>query len=213
MGQAKIRAAMRQKTEEQIAGFDFQQLASAIHRLVDAAGTHQGVDCYTQALLASEILLRHGITAEIAVGFAAFRVGNGDGDVITHAPMPGMPYQPNAAAYHAWIEIGDWIFDTTTSQLRQKAADLDALDGGTTTVDWCPDYLLVQKSSVSTFRQVTCEHAGMYFYERRQDVEDLILTTAPETCETDVQAAIALFENPEIIVIGPNNSIAAGDHV
>jgi len=210
VGQAKIRAAMRQKTEEQIAGFDFQQLASAIHRLVDAAGTHQGVDCYTQALLASEILLRHGITAEIAVGFAAFRVGNGDGDVITHAPMPGMSYQPNAAAYHAWVEIGDWIFDTTTSQLRQKAADLDALDGGTTTVDWCPDYLLVQKSSVPSFRQVSCEHAGMYFYERRQDIERLILSTAPETCQADVHAALVLFENPETVVLGPNNSAATG---
>lgn len=210
MGQAKLRAAMRQKTEEQVNKFDFQRLASTIHRLIDAAGTHHGADCYTQALLASEILRRRGVPAEISVGFAAFRVGNGDGDVITHAPMPNMPYQPNAAAYHAWVEIGDWIFDTTTSQLRQKAADLDTLDGGTTAVDWCPDYLLVRKSSVSTFRQVACEHAGMYFYERRRDVESMILSTAPETCEADVHAAIALFENPEIVVIGPNNSNTTG---
>lgn len=183
----------------------YSQVALAIRKLASAASSH--ADCYTHANLAGHLLTHEGIESVLVIGHAAWRVGNGDPDVILHAPLSDIQYPVGAMPYHTWLDIpsANFVFDTTTYQFRQKAADLDKQDGGHTTVDWCPDYLLAPKSSVSTLRDVIQLSAGLFYYERNEHLEKLILDSAPETDEQDVAAAMIIYRNNDLVVHGPNN--------
>lgn len=108
-------------------------------------------------------------------------------------------------AYHVWLYLDDHVLDFTTYQLRHKAAELDALDGGSTNVVWCPDYLYVPSRSVSPLRKVIQLRAGLYHYVRVHVLEDKIITSAPSLDEDDVAAAWLLYQNLELRVFGPNN--------
>lgn len=205
LGEAKRRALARKLVNTSDDQVILSKLSAALRRLCTAASSHFGSDCYGHASIAQEILARLGLQAKIIAGYAAWRVGNGDSDVIIHAPMVGMVPQPGGVAYHVWLEVADNIVDFTSYQLRAKAAQLDALDGGTTTVIWCPDYLFVPKKSISSLRDVTQLKAGMYNYSREPEVEARIIQAAPEMDINDVQAAWLLYHNQELQVFGPNN--------
>jgi hypothetical protein len=192
--------------DEAVARVDLPRLSSAIRKLATAASANFGSDCYIHAAIAKAILEKLGVEALIVVGFAAFRVGDGDSDVITHSPTPGMVDQPGGVVYHVWLEIADNILDLSTYALREKAAQLDKLDGGHTTVTWCPDYVFAPKSSLSSMRDVIQLHAGLYHYSYEPDVADKIISAAPDLDEDDVNAAWLLYQNQEMAVFGPNNT-------
>lgn len=183
------------------------QIALSIRKLASAASSHEGSDCYTFANLAGHLLKHEGIESVLVVGHAAWRVSSGDSDVILHAPLSDIPYPMGAMPYHAWLEIpsAGLIFDSTLYQLRKKASELDKQDGGHTTVDWCPDYLLAPKSSVSTLKDVIQLTAGLFFYERNERLEKYILDSAPVTDEGDIAAAMIIYRNTDLVVHGPNN--------
>jgi hypothetical protein len=189
---------------------DLPRISSALRRLATAASGNLGSDCYIHAAIAQGMLNRLGVTSKLVAGYAAWRVGNGDGDVILHAPLPHMPPQPEAVAYHVWLEAGNHLIDFTTYQLRRKALQMDKLDGGRTTVKWCPDYLFVPNKSVSPLLKVIQLRAGLYHYVRVPVLEDKIITAAPSLDEDDVAAAWLLYQNLGLRVFGPNN-MHAGD--
>ena len=116
-----------------------------------------------------------------------------------------MVAQPGGVAYHVWLELGDKILDTTLYTIKSKAAQLDALDGGHTTVDWCPEYLFVSKNTVSLLKDVIQFDAGMYYYSRDRALESLILSTAPVLDADDIETAWLIFQNPNLAVFGPNS--------
>lgn len=207
MGQAKKRAVIK----DRLRTYDFAAVASAIRRLALAASSHLGSDCYMLSVLARELLRIDGISAQLVVGYAGWRCGSGDSDVIMHCPVGSIPPQ-KGFVYHVWLEIEiiNYIFDVTTFSLRQKARDLDLLDGGTTTVDWCPDYLFVPKSSVSALHDVIQKQQGMYFYERQQQVEQIIVASAPDLDPGDLDAAILVHQNQDTVVFGPNTPFLGG---
>ena len=180
------------------------RISSALRRLATAASGNFGSDCYVHAAIAQALLARLGVESRLVGGFAAWRVGNGNSDVIMHAPMPNMPPQPNAVAYHVWLEVGGNILDFTTYQLRAKAAYLDALDGGSTNVTWNPDFLFVRKSAVSPIQRVIRLHAGLYSYTRKPDIEVRIIAAASPLDANDVETAWLLYQNQELTVFGPN---------
>jgi hypothetical protein len=188
-----------------LASADLPRLSSALRRLATAASGNFGSDCYIHAAIAQKILGRLGVESQIIVGYAAWRVGNGDSDIILHAPLPNMPPQPGGVAYHVWLELGNHLLDFTTYQLRDKAAHMDKLDGGTTTVQWCPAFLFVLKSSVSPLHNVIQFRAGLYHYVRVPVLETTIIATAPQFDENDIDTAWLLYQNPELKVFGPNN--------
>lgn len=200
MGQAKRRAALK----DHLSTYNFAAVASAVRRLSVAASSHLGSDCYMLSALAQELLKRDGVFAQLRAGYAGWRCGSGDSDVILHCPTGSIPPQ-NGVVYHVWLEIVDHIFDVTTFSLPQKARELDLLDGGSTTVDWHPDYLFVPKSTVSSLRDVVQKHAGLYFYERQSQVEQLIFGVAPDLDPDDVDAALTLYQHQDMVVLGPNN--------
>lgn len=209
MGEAKRRAAALVKQEESLATVDIPRLAAAIRKLATAASGNLGSDCYIHSAIAQAVLGRLGVEAKLVVGHAAFRVGDGDSDVITHAPTPGMIPQPGGIAYHVWLQIGSFLLDLTTYQLRRKAAQLDQLDGGNTTVTWCPDVLWVPFRSVSTLRDVIHLDAGLYYYREVPSLAAIIVSKAPALDPADVEAAWMLYQNEDMLVCGPNDTIAA----
>ena len=185
--------------------YDLSRISSALRRLAKAASENIGSDCYIHAAIAQTMLARLGLSSKLVVGYAAWRVGKGDGDVILHAPLPNMPPQPGAVAYHVWLEVGNQLVDFTTYQLRYKARQMDKLDGGSTTVKWCPDYLAVSKKSITPLRTVIQLRAGMYFYHQDEALEKLILSTAKPLDVDDVNTAWLLFLNQDLRVFGPNS--------
>lgn len=199
--------AFKIKRNTAIGFVDLSRVSSAIKRLATAASANLGSDCYIHAAIAQRILAKLGVESRIVVGYAAWRVGNGDSDVILHVPIPGMPVQEGGVAYHVWLEIGSKILDFTTYQLLDKAAHLDELDGETTDVVWCPDFLFVPKKSVSPLQKVIQLRAGLYFYMRNTAVEEKIVLTAPTLDEDDVETAWLLYQKPEIKVFGPNHML------
>lgn len=186
----------------------FHRAAKAMRKLADAASDHLGSDCFIHAALVQKMLETVGIETVLVVGHAAWRVGNGDSDVIMHVPAPGAAMHGVGLPYHAWLEFpGHWlIYDTTVYQIRAKAAALDESDGGRTTVDWCPDYLLVNKNTVSPLKRVVQKRSGLYYYARHAPTERIILGQAPELDPADVTSALMLFNNPEMVVLGPNHT-------
>jgi hypothetical protein len=176
-----------------------------MRKLATAASESFGSDCYVHATIAQAILAKLGVEAKLVAGYAAWRVGNGDSDVILHAPAPGMVAQPGGIAYHVWLEVGNKILDLTTYQLREKAAQLDELDGGSTHVTWCPIYLFVFKKSVSSLRDVTQLGAGLYYYSQEPAVEAKVMSTAPNLDEDDVETVWLLYQNQGMVVFGPND--------
>jgi hypothetical protein len=181
------------------------RISSALRRLATAASGNLGSDCYIHAAIAQEMLNRLGVMTKLVVGYAAWRVGSGDGDVIIHSPLPHMPPQPGAIAYHVWLEVENHLIDFTTYQLRRKAAQMDKLDGGSTTVTWCPDYLFVPRKSVSPLHAVIQLHAGMFFYQQDMAIDKVIISAAQPLDGDDINNAWLLYHNQELRIFGPNN--------
>ncbi|WP_186214455.1 hypothetical protein [Burkholderia gladioli] len=190
---------------------DLQRVATAIRKLSEASSANIGRDCHLHAGLCQALLARLGVETTLIIGYASWRVGNGDGDVINHLPVKNMVHQPKAHPYHAWLEFGNptsrfrIILDFTTYQLHRKAAELDALDGGQTTVEWCPEYLAVPFANVSSLHDVRTLHAGLFYYERNVPMERQMLAQSKPLDQEDVELLGQIYQNPDINVIGPNH--------
>ena len=132
------------------------------------------------------MLTKLHVDAKLVVGFAAWRVGNGNGDVIAHHPAVVVGHGAGGM-FHGWLEIGKNILDFTTYQLRLKAAMMDAIDGFETDVVWCPDYLYVQKASISPFNSVRDKHAGVFHYRHDAATEAKLRSAAEPADPADIE--------------------------
>lgn len=199
MGEAKNRPQAHEKLLTTV-----ERVSVVLRKLATAASGHFGSDCYLHAEMGRCLLQDLGIETRRVVGYAAFRVGEGDGDVIAHTDQVQCFLPPGAAgmAYHAWLEAGDTIIDFTTYQLEQKARELDALDGNHTLVKWCPEYLVLRKRDVHTYRAVASLRAGMAHYDEKPELESL-LASQFQLDEGDLAAARLILSNPQINVMGP----------
>lgn len=206
MGQAK------QKKAAIAADFDSfneaaQAVGSAVRRLAKAASGQYGNDCYLHAALGQALLTDLGFKSDIVVGFAAWRIGPNDGDVISHTtaeksylPIEGVQGFP----YHAWLSWNGVVIDLTTYQLSHKAADLDRMDGGTTQVDWCPDILVLKPQEIMGYRAVAeALDAGHAYYEPKPEVQALVSNYS--LSPGDLASARILLKNPDAAAIGPND--------
>lgn len=182
----------------------------AIRSVFTAAASHFGTDCYLHAVMAKALLNRAGYDVMIINGFAGWRVGEADGDVILHAKMPNIPPQAANLAFHSWLEFNGSdghrvILDFTTYQLKEKAAQLDLLDGGHTNVDWCPDYLLAPKRETSSMVSMRQGHAGQFYYQQDAVIEGKLSRSDKAMDPDDFAAMCVAYDNPGINVVGPRN--------
>jgi hypothetical protein len=156
--------------------------------------------------MARAVLERLGVPAQLTIGYAAWRVGPGRDDVLSHYPGD-LAWDPARAAYfHAWLVIGDHIFDVTTSTIRLKAKQLDALDGARTTVTWCPDYLWMPLYASRRFDEVAAgRQGGVSSYRRQKDLEASVLQRCPVVDDHGEGLAWLAYQAPAAAVLGPNN--------
>lgn len=181
------------------------KVAAAIRKLAMASSSNFGRDCVLHASLAKVLLADLGIESERVAGQAAWRIGPGDGDVISHlAGQTGIvPQGKTAFPFHAWLVVGSrWVVDVTTYQLPMKARTLDALDGGTTLIEWAPEYLLIATSAVRSLRDVRQFGTGLAYYEAIPGLDEAAAQHYALS-PTDVQVARMLVSNNHIEVVGP----------
>lgn len=178
-------------------------LAQAIQSVVGVTSDSVGTNCVMYAMVGALAMQKLGFTkAKAVAGSALWRVGPGDGDVISHAlstMQPGMGlYSPGVAVKrfmgHAWIECGDELIDFTTHTLKQKAKMLDAADGGTTLVAWAPTFLWARKNSCLPLGDVSQSYdVGVYGYARDPGVEPVVLRWDGSGTSADEAAAQVLL--------------------
>lgn len=190
------------------------RLAQALRKMTEAASPHIGADCILQAKLAQASLGELGIETRLVCGEAAWRVGPGDGDVIVHSPrISQMVIAPGAALpIHYWLQThAGEILDLTTHSLRAKAASLDAMDGGTTAVEWCPEYLLVMPPR-NTLQDVTmAAQAGVFYYAELEGLMARLHARGLGTGKvdpSDMAVLRMLLRNETIQLVGPNHARA-----
>lgn len=213
--QQKAKESLRRLVEND---FDVvRRASSALERLATAASSHLGNDCYTHAILGQALLRDAGVETSLAIGFAGWRVGGGDSDMVLHVPLKGVPLTISAEgkgiSYHAWLTIdatlpdgqGKTIVDLTTYQLREKARQLDLIDSGHTQVDWCPPFLVVNSKQTKSIKQVISDRAGDAYYEPVPHLESVIKAAAIPLDQEDLAVARLLYANPQINVVGPND--------
>ena len=179
-----------------------ERVSMTLKKITRAASEHYGADCYLQALLAQHLLKREGFETRVASGEAAWRVGNGDSDVIVHAKAGNYVPQPGALLFHSWLIYGHDIIDFTTYQLREKAEQLDALDGGSTTVDWCPEYLYVKSKSGHSVHDVTQGQTGLYHYRQDFVIEGKLKAHKKPLDNDAKNYAEIVYANPQMEVFG-----------
>ena len=217
MGEAKQRRALRASQDQAAKEVDMARVARAVNRLCQAASVEQGADCILQADLARHLLLRLGVESQVVGGAAAWRLGEGDGDVISHVPAPGTNVSlaglTKQIAFHAWLRVGTNLFDVTTADLRLKAQQLDEQDGGHTTVDWAPDFLFVPYAQVSSYREVAQGHAGLFFYQEDAAMTRVVRERIESVPQDDDALAMlwVAYQNPDAMIMGPNNIPVSGD--
>lgn len=178
-------------------------VGAAIRKLATAASSHLGSDCYLHAAIGQALLQDLGIPSQIVAGQAAWRVGDNGGDVISHVTTAKGHLPPDAQgfAYHAWLESADHIVDFTTYQLRRKAADLDAYDGGRTDVVWCPEVLVLDRQSIRSQTDVAALNHGVAFYKTEPSYA-LLLQKQFSLDPRDLYVARMILANPHLQVMG-----------
>ncbi|KWU26426.1 hypothetical protein [Burkholderia cenocepacia] len=214
MGEAKRRRAEIDALKERNArlGEAAGKVGHALRRLATAASGNLGSDCFAHAVLGQALLADLGFNADIEVGEAAWRIGPGDGDVISHTfrensftPAQMSPEQ-RAIAFHAWLVVDETVVDFTTYQLASKAQMLDEADGRNTTVEWCPEILVLPKQRVATYRQTAQSlKSGVAYYGAQEDLRSVV-TQHYSLDAHDLNAARILLANPEARAFGPNNT-------
>ncbi len=206
MGQAKRRSMETQSVLQSLQDH-VPCVSLALRKLAIAASPQIGRDCYAHAELGRLLLADLDIQAHTVVGYAAWRIGPGSGDVIAHVPQAESQTTANASGlmYHTWLECADVVIDFTTYQFATKARELDALDGGTTQVEWRPDFLLLSKQQTCRFSEVRQSFDfGLAYYEARPAL-DAVLRKAFSVDPRDVHTARLILQNPDLHVVGPNH--------
>lgn len=181
MGEAKLKAQRAPAME----ALDRNMVASAVRQVVSAITGFQGADCLLYAHVGAGLLRSLGIPVRAVAGSAVWRVGDGDSDILSHARevngqayLPDDPYCP-AAMFHAWIEGPRVLIDFSTCSLRDKAAALDAADGGRTNVLWAPEFLWTEPKATNVMLHdamavVQAPKAGVCYYRRHPDIEQFV---------------------------------------
>ena len=190
------------------------KVSNTLRKLATAASSQFGADCYLHTRLGQALLADLGIQTNLVAGYAAWRVGEGDGDVLSHIPnlQSYLPSGTQGFAYHAWLESDRTTIDLTTYQLPLKAQQLDAADGGKTSVIWHPNVLMLKPKDIRSYRDVAqSPHAGVAFYKRDPAVEKILADTQQPLDAEDLHVARWLLSNPDTNVFGPNDRQQLGE--
>lgn len=204
MGEAKRKKESAQSLSA-IPDDVLNRVSAAIRKVASAASSQFGGDCYFHAAAAQQLLKEQGFETSLVIGEAAWRVGDGDGDVISHVLSNQTILMPGAFPYHTWLRYGYQVLDFTTYQLEEKAAQLDALDGQHTTVDWCPDYLNISQKETSSYEDTAQGLQGIFYYREMPSLKMELDKLARPIEEEDMISLRIVYNNPNMHVVGPRH--------
>ncbi len=229
MGEAKAKKKAAQAAAAAMAGINKKVVSEAVIKIMSAITDLEGADCLGYAIIGAGLLKNLGLPARAVAGHAAWRVGPGDGDMIAHDPgveavtvhQPFTKPDIKAAMFHAWVEVdgphGLEVVDFTTFQLADKARALDAIDGGKTQVDFCPDFIWQHSPSSHWTSQFVAKapQGGVFSYRREPRIENAVFSHVDhEALETAISTASFVYEkmlkNESVMVIGIDNE--TGEH-
>jgi hypothetical protein len=187
MGEAKQRAQREAAQRACFGAVDFARISAAVRMRVAEGSDPPALDALRHARLARHLLQRAGLESDLMVGFSAWRVGPGVGDIVAH----GGSHDPRAESsrrddlvppHHAWVETGGHVYDATTYQLARKAADLSRPDGAVVSAVWCPDFVLTPRASLASFARVRQPVVGLMYYARDAYLQSIVLqqSVAPD---------------------------------
>jgi len=200
MGEAKQRARREAAQRARFDFVDFARVAAAVRTHMTLAGVGSSSNALAHANLARHLLRRAELASEVVVGFAAWRVGPGVADVVAY----GGGRDPAADAersreddspHHVWLETGGHVFDVATYQLARKAAEFDQQHGKSTSVTWCPDFVLAPKASLASFARVRQEVVGLMYYERDAYLQAVVGTSAGELDSHQVECLERIYRD------------------
>lgn len=216
MGEAK-----RRRAQPISAAINRDLVAKAVRQAVGAVSDFSGADCLLYSQVGVGLLAALGVRSQLVAGSAGWRVGDGDPDVILHArEVQAKNYvltaDKPAAIFHSWIIAGSALIDFSTCTLPFKAAQLDAADGGKTSVTWAPDYLWLDQPKAPWLlpdaRSVAqAQKAGVCFYRRHADIEQRVFSRdLSDGAATVILAARLAYS---ALMRGENLQIVGTSHV
>lgn len=205
MGQAKLRQIEAQRITKVIDTINKEALAQALSKTMQAITHIHAADCIQYAQIGTSVLNYMGVPARAVAGFASWRVGPGDADVVSHDPGmtagASISLKDNIVMFHAWIELdgvkAPQIVDFTTFQLREKAQALDAADGGKTQVDFCPTFIWQDAPAVGVNAHAVAQapNAGVFSYRRDKHIEQLVFEKVDrEMLESHAHATLFVYK-------------------
>jgi hypothetical protein len=182
-----------------------QKVASAVARYLAAASTtNRGRDCQAHAQLTKALLKSEGIDSRLVGGYAAWRVGTGDADMIAHHPNSVYAASEANIVGHFWVEAGDLIIDPTTWQFQTKLEVCFQADGMPYEVLWPHQYLVISKSSVKPFKAVRDGYTFAYHYDERPELAAMAAIAASDPIDrNDLGALRLVYANPFALITGP----------
>ena len=201
--------------------FNKPAFSGAIRKLFESASDSLGFDCYSHHAIASAALTMLGVPNELCIGYAAWRVnGEAPHGVVAHHTVNSFTFKSDSTAilYHSWLKVGPEIVDFTTYQLPMKAAELDAIDGKHTIIEWAPDYLWsLAKNGVSYTAVREGYIAGLFHYRRDMGLERHLKSKASPVNHEDVEYLLIIYhtlcQGDSIHVFGPNNLTSCRLHI
>lgn len=212
MGEAKQRAQREAAQRARFDAVDFARVAAVVRAYLIEDNASHTADALTHAALARHLLQQAGLDAELVVGFAAWRVGPGDGDIVSHGggEVPPAERLPETEApHHAWLETGGHVFDVTTYQLVRKAAEFDRQHAKTTAVTWCPDFVLTPRVELASFARVRQPVVGLMYYQRDAYLQAVV---APRTSAPNPQQRDRLERICRDLVVSPAGDVQRAGH-
>jgi hypothetical protein len=207
MGEAKRKRAAREAAVQGLSEIDIARVAAAVRWLFSA---EDGTDCVGYAMYGAHLLQLLGVAADVAVGYSAWRVGDGPLDVIAYHP----DYNPQTykqLVFHAWIQAGSKVIDFTTHDLSRKRSILDLSKPRLkpfkdTTVTWCPDYLVAEKHEiVDVLRVKRGAHPPLFYYERLPIIEARFRAEVAPPKPDALSMLWTIYSNPDVMMFGPSN--------
>ena len=178
------------------------RVSAVLRKLAPEFSREPGRDAFFHMEIGQLLLADLGIRTRRVFGFAAWRVGPGVGDVLTYHPvgLGWLPQGPESLPYQAWLEFQNLIIDFTTYQFQRKAKELDAVDGRTTCVEWCPHYLLIPHSEArSLTKVVAATFPGLTYYQAVPKLYSIV-DTGTQPNESAVRKARTLFGSGDLTV-------------
>ena len=173
----------------------------------------RGPECYVLAKLGQILLAERGVSTQIQVGGAAWRLGPYRQDWVAYAPLRGdfvgdrPPEETSGFPYHAWLDHCDCKIDLSIYDLREEAALLQKMDGLSTTVTWCPNFLILPRTQIRSLKEVIHSSLpGTAYYERRPEFEPLLHAGFTLDRE-DLSFVRLLLANPNAVVGGHHGFI------